>query len=173
MVEGRRFHHILEEFGVPYYLKIDIEGADLLCIRALTQVSERPKYVSLESNKTSWDELLNEFALLRGLGYRRFKVVNQLEVPTQELPLEALEGNYADYAFPLGSSGAFGDEAPGDWLSEQQAIWLYRRIFLAYRLFGDHGVFRRISWKRPVLWRLASLQRFIPPNAWYDTHASL
>ncbi|HJU23267.1 MAG TPA: hypothetical protein VJ891_12220 [Casimicrobiaceae bacterium] len=46
---------------MPYYLKIDIEGADLHCVRALARFGKRPKYVSLESTMTSWDGLVEEF----------------------------------------------------------------------------------------------------------------
>ena len=56
-VKGIRFQQLLEEFGIPYYLKVDIEGADMLCILALRDFSSKPKYVSIESNKTSWKGL--------------------------------------------------------------------------------------------------------------------
>src|SRR4051812_16556885 len=32
-VESRKFEDILDECGTPYYLKIDIEGSDLLCLK--------------------------------------------------------------------------------------------------------------------------------------------
>ncbi len=35
-VHGKRFSDILKMHGVPYYLKVDIEGSDLLCVRALS-----------------------------------------------------------------------------------------------------------------------------------------
>lgn len=44
---------IAAQFGVPYYLKIDIEGADLICLDSLRSTGARPSYVSIESNKTS------------------------------------------------------------------------------------------------------------------------
>ena len=34
-VESIRFVEILKKFGCPYYLKIDVEGADMLCVNAL------------------------------------------------------------------------------------------------------------------------------------------
>ena len=170
IVEGKRFESILAEFGVPYYLKIDIEGADLLCVEALEQFSERPRYVSLESTMTSWRGLLEEFAILRRLGYRRFKVVNQLRVPLQTCPKLSREGRYVAQTFVHGSSGTFGDEAPGEWLSEKQAILKYRRIFVEYRVFGNDGVFDHFNWERRFIWRL---KQFLPQRVWYDTHAAL
>lgn len=168
-VPGARFERLLAEHGTPYYLKIDIEGADLLCLRALHQCEARPAYVSLESNKTSWTGLLEEFAHLRALGYRRFKVVSQEGVPRQVCPNPAREGEYAQHSFRRGSSGAFGEEAPGAWLSERQALAAYRRIFLRYKLFGDSGWLTERTLRRPLLWRLI---RHLPKPDWYDTHAA-
>src|SRR5215470_13716143 len=53
-VTGLRFGDVLAEHGIPYYLKIDIEGSDLLCVRALCSFASRPKYVSIESATVHW-----------------------------------------------------------------------------------------------------------------------
>jgi FkbM family methyltransferase len=71
-VSCRTFDSILREYGVPYYLKIDIEGADYLCIEALT-ANDLPAYLSFEKNE-SWPESL---AHLHDLGYTRFKCIGQ------------------------------------------------------------------------------------------------
>jgi FkbM family methyltransferase len=168
-VPGVRFERILGEFGVPYYLKIDIEGADLLCLQGLARMKERPTHLSLESSKTSWSALLAEFAHLRTLGYRRFKVVSQEGVPQQRCPHPAREGRFVEHRFTRGASGAFGEEAPGEWLSEKDAIARYRRVFLQYRLFGDCGWLTERTLRRPVLWRLI---KYLPRADWYDTHAT-
>jgi hypothetical protein len=68
---------LLKQYGCPGYLKVDIEGADLLCVRALEHSDVRPKYVSIESSKTSWRDLLDEFRTLEKLGYTTFQVVDQ------------------------------------------------------------------------------------------------
>jgi hypothetical protein len=67
-VEGLEFAGILKEFGIPHYLKVDIEGADLLCIHALKNFDSLPSYISLESTKVCCSDLCNEFALLKDLG---------------------------------------------------------------------------------------------------------
>lgn len=76
-VKGRRFESILEEFGIPYYLKVDIEGADLLCVNALRQFDTKPRFISIQSTKASWNALLEELAMLQELGYQKFKAINQ------------------------------------------------------------------------------------------------
>jgi FkbM family methyltransferase len=48
MAPCRRFASVLEEFGVPYYLKVDIEGNDILCLQDLNP-RRLPKFVSTES----------------------------------------------------------------------------------------------------------------------------
>jgi hypothetical protein len=49
----------------------------MLCVDALKTISCRPKFISLESTKTSWSDLLKEFNTLETLGYTKFKVVRQ------------------------------------------------------------------------------------------------
>jgi FkbM family methyltransferase len=65
-----RLDLLLLQYGVPHYLKIDIEGNDIVCCQQLTP-DLRPKYVSVEM----WQiELLLR---LRDIGYDRFMLVNQ------------------------------------------------------------------------------------------------
>ena len=64
---------LFKEFGVPFYLKVDIEGNDRNCLNdlLLQQSSERPKYVSVEASN------IQNIHLLFKAGYTMFKVVNQ------------------------------------------------------------------------------------------------
>jgi FkbM family methyltransferase len=163
-VKAIRFPEVLSKYGVPYYMKIDIEGADTLCLEGLMETPDRPKFVSVESEKRSWRALVDEFEILNRLGYSRFKIVNQEHVKEQEPPDPAAEGCHVEHRFERGSSGLFGEELPGKWLTTRQAIWRYRFIFLRYRLFGDLGKLR-------ILLRVPGLRRLEAP--WYDTHARL
>lgn len=171
-VPGVTFESLLGRYGIPYFLKIDIEGADLVCLAALRAFGDRPTYISLESDKRSWAGLRAEFALLRELGYSRFKVVEQGEgVARQRLPYPAKEGRFIQHVFENYSSGAFGDEAPGEWLPEPAAIALYRRVFVRYALCGDQGLLRRSRWLNRVWRRIPGLSAWILHAPWYDTHA--
>jgi FkbM family methyltransferase len=165
-VPGIAFSELLDKFGVPYYLKVDIEGADMFCLEGLLCQKERPRYVSIESEKGEWPKLLEEFKILCSLGYKKFKLVNQAFVHEQVPPNPPLEGQFADVKFVPGSSGLFGEEAPGPWRTAREAIDAYRRIFVRYRLFGDYGLCRHIPYLGSKLYyRLA--------GGWYDTHGSL
>jgi FkbM family methyltransferase len=166
-INGVTFGTILEKYGIPYYLKIDIEGADLLCLEALTNYAEKPKYISVESTKTSWRDLLEEFKLLRSLGYSKFKVINQTKIAQRKCPFPAREGRYVDYTFEPGSSGLFGDETPGFWLSEYCALIAYAKVFAKYWLVGNEGIFPNLHRRVPVR---PTLRRLLQAS-WYDTHA--
>lgn len=158
-VEVRDFREILREHGTPHYLKIDIEGHDIHCLRSLDAV-HLPAYVSCELTHT------DEFDALQSLGFDRFKLVLQgghqpladltrrLQSPLRRRVAASPTAAYlqrkagslgrrlaraaqrighklrlapaADWKFPNGSSGPFGEEAPGQWspLDATRDLWL-------------------------------------------------
>jgi FkbM family methyltransferase len=79
---GLPLRDLVERYGVPDYLKVDIEGADRLCILNLTR-DTRPRFLSFEVGPDA-EELLEH---LRSIGYMRFKIINQ--VSFRELANEA------------------------------------------------------------------------------------
>ncbi|MDA8585336.1 FkbM family methyltransferase [Rhodobacteraceae bacterium] len=108
-VDGQTYCDLANEFGTPYYMKIDIEGADLIPILGLSKAQMRPVHVSYEAFS------LDGAALLYALGYKWFKLVGQRNLPKIAQPETAREGLNAVHQFPLGSSGPFGEETPGPW----------------------------------------------------------
>jgi FkbM family methyltransferase len=78
-VQCRRFDSILEEFGVPYYIKIDIEGHDMVCLRNMER-DRTSKYLSIEGGG------LEALRRLRELGYSHFKCISQYNHLPLELP---------------------------------------------------------------------------------------
>lgn len=78
------FDSILERHGAPHYLKLDIEGLEATCLRALsTFKGPLPRYVSAESEcqadapDRSPTEGLAVLQVLKELGYSRFKLIHQ------------------------------------------------------------------------------------------------
>ena len=138
-VPGLPFADIVREQGMPYFLKIDIEGADRQCLEGLRGFEARPRLVSIEAEILSWPLLVQDFQTLTELGYDRFKVVQQLTVRRQRCPNPPREGLYVDHRFPKGASGTFGEEAPGNWLSAAQALARFRPIYRNRRWFGSGG----------------------------------
>ncbi|MBC7927486.1 MAG: FkbM family methyltransferase, partial [Bryobacteraceae bacterium] len=140
-----RFRSLVEQFGVPYYLKVDIEGNDHLCLADL-QPETRARYVSVEAADL---QLLDQ---LVDRGYSRFKCISQFHyLPLESRPtmperrlvtarrllssrnclvrvfrrlggrkwLEHLENQarrLGGWVFPHGSSGPFGGDLLGRWL---------------------------------------------------------
>ena len=169
-VEATTIQDVIQQFGMPYYLKIDIEGSDSLCLEGLLTVKERPKYVSVESSATSIRDTFAQLTLLERLGYTRFKIVPQHTITEQRCPAPAREGIFVDHRFERGSSGLFGEETPGEWRSLESVKWSYRRIHLDSRMVGpNNGIFRNFPRGRAkrlfeaLFWR---------GGGWYDTHAT-
>jgi hypothetical protein len=94
---------VFNEFGVPRYCKIDIEGNDVDALRSLVGSNDLPPYISIESEKRDWSRLMNEFLTFRELGYSRFKIVDQTLIELQTCPRPAREGNDSDHIFQGGS----------------------------------------------------------------------
>lgn len=164
------FKECLDKYGIPYYLKIDIEGMDKVCLKSLISFVEKPDYISIESEKVSFLELKEEFNLLVKNGYDKFKIINQGSISKQSTPENTIEGLRIDYDFQPGSTGLFGNDLPGKWLNYYKAILKYRLIFFGYKLFGDNGIVTNRYFKNVIL-KIISIfiKQRIP--GWYDTHA--
>jgi len=164
------FASCVERFGIPRYLKVDIEGADLVCLKALLRFTCKPDYVSIESEKVVFDRLVQEMDLLTELGYDKFKAIQQGDVTKQHPPSPPLEGDGVSYKFEAGASGLFGEETPGVWKSKAGILFEYKRIFSLYKLVGDASPARRNAIGR-LLIKVASKMLGRPIPGWYDTHA--
>jgi FkbM family methyltransferase len=162
---------ILRECGIPYYAKIDIEGADLLCLEALHAFEERPRYVSIEASLRSFEQVFGELAQLWVLGYRRFKVVNQALNRSLRCPHPPLEGLYVDQRFDGHMSGPFGEEAPGEWRGVEATLARYRHILDDQRRFGAGGRYDVAPLR--ALDRLLRRHTGREPAGWYDIHGRL
>ena len=80
---------LIDWYGKPYFLKIDIEGVDTACIQQL-RPETAPMYISTElpalvegyKDDNKWREMYHDIGglleLLEGLGYTRFKVAEKI-----------------------------------------------------------------------------------------------
>jgi FkbM family methyltransferase len=160
-------------FGIPHYLKIDIEGAGKLVLEGLREVNARPHYVSMESEKDDFSALQAELLLLRELGYSKFNVVQQAIIPGKTIVAKTLDGREFEYTFGRDASGPFGNDISQPWVTFDNALRDYKIIFRRYRLFGDHSLFPyRIRRCIELLYKWKTGYRGGLPG-WFDTHASL
>lgn len=144
-VQTRDFSSLIHEYGVPDYVKIDIEGNDRLCLQALTS-DTAPPYISIEMQHSSADV---DLSLLKQLGYHRFKIINQRTmtpaVPWMNALLHQVPSRISgrvrkvdqlirgisrdgEWVFPIGSSGPFGERTPGRWIDNDQALAIWRGL---------------------------------------------
>jgi FkbM family methyltransferase len=165
-VQSIRFCDVIDQYGCPFYLKIDVEGADMLCLKALEDVKCYPKYISIESTKTSWLDLLTEFDTFERLRYTKFKVIDQKTHKNRKF--RDRHGELVSYAFEFGATGPFGQDLDGIWLSKKQAIRKYIPIFLLYKTVGDNTLMRK---PYKILSDAPLVRRVLRKVSWYDTHA--
>jgi FkbM family methyltransferase len=156
-VEAVTIADLINAYGVPYYLKVDIEGFDMVAIEGLLETEGRPAYLSLESDKVSIRGLRREYEVLTRLGYDRFKRVNQWRVERQR------PAALSDWQFHEGCSGNFGEDAPGQWRNAESSFESYWLTWIDYQILGDYRLAPR--WLRAIWRRL----RVYP--GWFDTHA--
>ena len=156
-------------YGVPYYLKIDIEGSDITAVGSLQELDGRPQFISIETNINRFRCVLEEIELLRALGYRKFKPVQQETLDGTRLVSRARDGSLFEHVFEHGASGPFGDDLPGEWFDYDGCRRAYRRIFARYRAVGHLSPLYSPRW-HTVRKRL---ERVIGISGWHDVHASL
>lgn len=167
-IECVPFDEIISQYGIPYYLKVDIEGQDKFCLEALDKL-DLPKYISFEADNEGNPEMLDR---LYELGYRKFKCINQNNFLPIAIPYISgftesqmsrrdvlyLRTRYSRNIFlrvfrkfkgrsmaekllrpsshlrhEVGSSGPFGEETMGDWLSYEKVKSLYLSSYASYR----------------------------------------
>ena len=180
VIQCRRLDEILAEYGIPYYLKIDIEKYDLICCDQIP-AKDKPKFVSVEMSDPE------QIGKLQNLGYNRFKLIRQfdfypLQMSDATPPKFGVNGMRALYRmanhrkedrtlplrlgraaaartlaaakslgfsadlwkdgvelksrlvpgwkFDTGTSGGFGEDTPGEWLTADQVrqIWQIQSV---------------------------------------------
>jgi FkbM family methyltransferase len=156
-VPAKSLNDLIAEHGKPKFIKIDIEGADKMCVVSL-KTDLAPQYLSFEAHEDLEEMVLHA----QSIGYRHFKIIHQ----TNFLCLQK-QGRFRDrlvyklitmmgYAEPLlvrragrffrvgHSSGPAPWESDGAWHTADEIIGAWMRATNAVQTTG-----------------------------WYDVHASL
>ncbi len=124
-VAATSFNNLCQEYGTPWYAKIDIEGCDLSVAEELCSLAAKPPYISFELSKRDYAGI---FSCLRDAGYKKFQLVNQLNNPgrLKDPNQQTFEGKNINYQFSKYSSGFFGKDLPANnWLAYDEALGRY------------------------------------------------
>lgn len=155
--------HLMKEYGVPLYCKIDIEGNDAEALDGLRGVEELPRYISVETEclDDSSDAAASRFTTLEKLhrlGYNRFKLVDQTTLSVLDaspfygnasidpwkdnkayaknvLNISHSDAKFSEF-FP-GSCGPFGNDLAGNWCDFPTAKNLLRSHSEDQRALGQ------------------------------------
>jgi FkbM family methyltransferase len=162
-VKTTTLDQIVRDKGVPYYLKMDIEGYDRIGLESLYKCEEKPKFLSIELYEVP------QIELLVNLGYKKFQLIDQgsflpFELPatkeyneyrnhlkfksSMQLPVrvvrkffgnsinKAFEKQYKhlfDYDHKVGSSGPFAQFLPGKWHTATEVIDIFSHYYGAWQ----------------------------------------
>jgi len=103
---------LVAKYGMPYYIKIDVEHYDSKILEALFKSGIYPEYLSAESHSASI------FCLLYLNGYNGFKLVQGKTVSLmyRSRKIKCIHSErVVQYSFPRHSSGPFADDIDGPW----------------------------------------------------------
>lgn len=168
---------LMESRGTPYYLKIDIEGADAIPLMTMVGRKNLPIYVSIEIALHDLSKGLEQIRLLKNLGYTQFNFFNQGMRRFVKAPFPALERSYAAFDGKAMTTGLFGKELGGKWLDLSAAEKRFVGIYNRHILFRDHRLFSKDgTYGKTLIAKIYNrFRRYVlgDPVAWYELHARL
>jgi len=119
-VQTSPFEEILNKYGMPFFIKVDIEEYDFHCLTPLRK-DYKPKYISFELSK---DRGILDLEKMKEIGFTKFKLVNQRKIT------------------PFGTSGDFGDNAIDittgmKWRTYDEIIDSVKKVLKEYETIGN------------------------------------
>ena len=139
-VDSLTLSDIINSFGLPYYLKTDIEGGDMIVLDQLLANKFTPNFFSIEDCRFGFEYIEK----LIKIGYKKFKLSDQSKVPV-------MRDNSVEHSFKLGSSGLFGNDLPGAWISSTDFFCKYEELVRDRK----------------------TLKRLAKDSIWWDIHCSI
>lgn len=113
-VQAITYHNLITVFGLPFYIKCDIEGLDHILIKNISDTKLTPQYLSFELSRFDYYKI---FSYLYTAGYSRFQLINQTALADEP-----------DFKFTKYSSGSFGAGLPKDkWLTFDECLTRYMK----------------------------------------------
>lgn len=145
--------YLFEKYGIPFYLKVDIEGYDLHCLVNLYDDKRIPQYIPAEASSIECIDILYK------KGYSKFKLINQADnFNSIDLNRES-KSWYPRYLivkngiklriqklislpYPYGSSGPFAEETKGNWKSYEEI----RNLYTSFMTHNHGKALNAVSW---------------------------
>jgi FkbM family methyltransferase len=127
MLPSKSILSLVERYGYPHYIKIDIEGYDQEIVRNLIENRIFPEFISAESHS------IEVFSLLVSSNvYTSFNLVDGRSVVEKykNTPISTLTGQES-FSFPNHSAGPFGEDIKSPWMTSEHFFEL-----LAYEGLG-------------------------------------
>lgn len=142
---------LIEKYGLPYYIKVDIEGYDCYVINALPD--HAVPYVSCEFTDVQLIDALYD------KGYRKFKLISQgdgfkpinLKKERSRLFQQYLHyknglllrlQRFIRFKFPYSSSGPFGENTKGAWVDFDTA----RNAYVTFTTGNNGKIINEVDW---------------------------
>jgi hypothetical protein len=107
---------IINYYGYPYYIKIDLEHYDSIILKELFFKKIYPKYLSIESHTREILDIITQDST-----YKSFKLVDGSQVHKK---YKNCVVNNTRYIFPQHSAGPFGNDIDGHWLEKSNFCFL-------------------------------------------------
>ena len=123
-----------------HYVKIDIEGFDAIALRQVLALEHPPDFVSVENGSPEMLKALSK------AGYAGFKYSNQRYVSLQRIPENSRHGAMIQHTFRSGSSGLFGNDLGGRWLTLDEALAIFDGLAAGRRLAPNNLWAESIGW---------------------------
>jgi len=120
------------------FVKLDIEGADLLALEDLYRHRVLPLNISCEAHQ------VEVVCKLVSMGYQKFKLVRCSVIGKKDKSsdITTTDGVVLPHKFPRHSSGPFGNDLPGRWMAADQVLyaWFGRGVLYGGGWYDVHAM---------------------------------
>ncbi len=117
-VSTTRLSKIVQEYGNPWFIKIDVEFYDTIVLLDLLRERVLPPLISVEVQE------LTSFYALACMGYSQFRIVpgDTMHLKYGDRSIKKCDGTVVRHSFERSSSGPFDDDLPDPWIDGIDAI---------------------------------------------------
>ena len=115
MIEKKDIYKLINQYGSPYYIKIDLEEYDNIILKRIFDLNINPDYISAEAINYI---VINLF--LNNKNYNSYKLVEgkNVGIVYKKTKLNINNQKYT-YSFPENSAGPFGNDILGKWINKK------------------------------------------------------